>query len=572
MSANLLQYNGQDILDAKLSDSNGILQNVQMNLGSVIVWGGVDPVDPVDPIDPSSFAITPDPITIGSTQWSFTKGQGRGDSFTEIVSRESEDNGATWIERNKTYYTSFATKTDVYGNGIIAGVSGSWVWYKNIDIPESDWIQKDISNIPGGFVGGGINFLNFDEYNSEFIINKDLGRDLYTSDNLAIFNSVNSSTQNPLRSLIAATTIINNGSLYVAYGEAVNGDDTPSGYGLASSPDLLNWSYAGDTPFIFYDFVYFKNAWFATATDSSGGISVKAFVMRLYRSTDFISWTEISLSDITIGTSNSGNIIVSGNRLIIMSSSLCYESTDGLSFSKFYLPFNVFDYTGTLIKSRSSLLSQADSLGSDSYRFRNMEYLESGGKVISWGESPITQKPVLEYPSSSKYNSLIGFTQYGNATSLNEDGFQINNTSVFFEGFYLRRSGVYYTEFTLNANADGVISPKIGVDIPFHNFLTTNGLTYALLENNKITTSNTDVAVDYQFSDSDVIGVLFDIDSGTVSFYSNGNLIESVSGLATEALWTQKVSSTRGSVLMNIGNEEFKHNDSSATAWADEWI
>ncbi|MCP4101117.1 MAG: hypothetical protein GY750_06795, partial [Lentisphaerae bacterium] len=36
---NNLQYNGQGILDVKYSDANSILQNVQMNLGSVIVWG-----------------------------------------------------------------------------------------------------------------------------------------------------------------------------------------------------------------------------------------------------------------------------------------------------------------------------------------------------------------------------------------------------------------------------------------------------------------------------------------------------------------------------------------------------
>ena len=37
---NLIQYNGQDILDVKYSDSNSVLQNVEMNLGSVPVWGG----------------------------------------------------------------------------------------------------------------------------------------------------------------------------------------------------------------------------------------------------------------------------------------------------------------------------------------------------------------------------------------------------------------------------------------------------------------------------------------------------------------------------------------------------
>ncbi len=38
MGTNLIQYNGQDILDVKYSDANSILQDVEMNLGSVIVW------------------------------------------------------------------------------------------------------------------------------------------------------------------------------------------------------------------------------------------------------------------------------------------------------------------------------------------------------------------------------------------------------------------------------------------------------------------------------------------------------------------------------------------------------
>jgi len=42
MGTNLIQYNGQDILDAKYSDANSILQDVQMNLGSVTVWGGTE--------------------------------------------------------------------------------------------------------------------------------------------------------------------------------------------------------------------------------------------------------------------------------------------------------------------------------------------------------------------------------------------------------------------------------------------------------------------------------------------------------------------------------------------------
>ena len=37
---NLIQYNGQDILDVAYSDSNSVLQNVEMNLGSAPVWGG----------------------------------------------------------------------------------------------------------------------------------------------------------------------------------------------------------------------------------------------------------------------------------------------------------------------------------------------------------------------------------------------------------------------------------------------------------------------------------------------------------------------------------------------------
>ena len=40
MSTDLIQYNGQDILDVKYSDSNSVLQNVEMNLGSTPVWGG----------------------------------------------------------------------------------------------------------------------------------------------------------------------------------------------------------------------------------------------------------------------------------------------------------------------------------------------------------------------------------------------------------------------------------------------------------------------------------------------------------------------------------------------------
>ena len=40
MSTDLIQYNGQDILDVAYSDSNSVLQNVEMNLGSVTVWGG----------------------------------------------------------------------------------------------------------------------------------------------------------------------------------------------------------------------------------------------------------------------------------------------------------------------------------------------------------------------------------------------------------------------------------------------------------------------------------------------------------------------------------------------------
>ncbi len=38
MGTNLIQYYGQDILDVKYSDANSILQDVEMNLGSVIVW------------------------------------------------------------------------------------------------------------------------------------------------------------------------------------------------------------------------------------------------------------------------------------------------------------------------------------------------------------------------------------------------------------------------------------------------------------------------------------------------------------------------------------------------------
>ncbi|MCP3674968.1 MAG: hypothetical protein GY829_10940, partial [Gammaproteobacteria bacterium] len=42
ISNNLIQYNGQDILDVKYSDQNSVLQDVEMRLGSTVVWGGVE--------------------------------------------------------------------------------------------------------------------------------------------------------------------------------------------------------------------------------------------------------------------------------------------------------------------------------------------------------------------------------------------------------------------------------------------------------------------------------------------------------------------------------------------------
>ncbi len=42
ISNNLIQYNGQDILDVKYSDQDSVLQDVEMRLGNVVVWGGVE--------------------------------------------------------------------------------------------------------------------------------------------------------------------------------------------------------------------------------------------------------------------------------------------------------------------------------------------------------------------------------------------------------------------------------------------------------------------------------------------------------------------------------------------------
>jgi len=40
MGTNLIQYNGQDILDVKYSDQDSVLQDVEMRIGSTVVWGG----------------------------------------------------------------------------------------------------------------------------------------------------------------------------------------------------------------------------------------------------------------------------------------------------------------------------------------------------------------------------------------------------------------------------------------------------------------------------------------------------------------------------------------------------
>lgn len=518
--------------------------------------------------DFSGFTHTPDPQWIDDRWWSFTTFIRDTPPVVGILSKSSIDNAVTWVDNNTTFHTSFAIGTDHFINNIIGGVGGSFVNHKDLSTG-ADWIFTNVSSLAGGFIVGGINLLHSDETNNLFILNKAQGRDLYTSTDLVTYTPINGVTENDLtlnNRLIEANWIVYVGGQYVAYGVKVSGSlGVPDTYGTASSADLITWAQETPDVPIFFDISYFNGAYLGVHVAAS---NAKTDIVSVWRSTDFINWTQQVIPDADQGSSIEDVIVESGTYSII-SNSQVFKSADGITFTTTNLKFNLIP-TVAEATGRGPKLSLA---GDPSIALaRTVDYDEFGGKILGWSTG-FENNPTLIYPLSNPANEVVGFTSSAalSGAGVSGNGFIITDSTAK-QGFYLHKLGVRYFEATILSHP-ATISGKIGIVAPAANFFSGLNITSVQLSSTGlIETTSGDLPVSYTMEANQVIGFIVNFITAEVIIKVDDIILATIPNLATSVLWTQLITASNAGIKLNVGQDAFIYPQVSTVPWADEYL
>lgn len=495
-----------------------------------------------------------------------------------VVSTKSEDNGVDYlitnIDGSGTVNVTLRPRPTRSGLAIGLFFQAAVILYKDADAP---WDTSGVSDLGiGGFGGGTLHNISFADTVDEFIvINGSSGsaKDIYTTSDFIDFVSPPGPVSNSITSDNEVFTIYYIGGQYVAYGFYVIAGVTqvPNEIRTATSADLITWVHqtvnlprhdtALRTPFL--DMAYFSGRYYVNVYT---GVAETARELEIWSSSDGITWTQDTTPSI---------VGIEGLRWLITTTAIeldtpshVFRSTDGTTWSA-TLKLNQLYATAGAKGNMQSITSAPDHIEmSDGYD-ANVD----SGRIIQLTE--MNAVPTLGYPGSAPAGAIIGFARdsfehnmvnpWRIGSHLLSDGFDIRSTFAT-TGFYARNSGNYYFEYTL---IDAGSSPlnDIGARILGEDHYSGANEISVHLREDTIVKSLGNVAVAFTPTDDQVIGFLFDFTAQTLIIAVDGVTLHTATSIENGRSWIVDCDQVDGTVHLNVGQEAFIHNGTSATAW-----
>lgn len=516
----------------------------------------------------SGFDVIPSPMYIGGNWWSFcdaVNGTPSGEIATSITQLESElstDSGVSWTIENTTASSGFNRVISASGNNLLLSVvnNSSTYSYKDISTSDNDWTDVDQTTLSGGFASGVYHSIEYDEDNSVFILCKADGGDIYTSANLTTWTPINGVSENGLSSLMEAYLVVRVGGQYVAHGVDLVDSSLRR---VATSSDLLNWTLVTATIPVMLDIRYFSSGYLGVVNSGSGGITNR--IVQVWRSTDFITWTQQTLPDVTTG-STFDRVWVESGMYELLSSTQVFSTTNGTTFTTTELKYNIEGIPSleSLAFVRGKQHKLSTSTPPDRIMMRTVNHREFGGKVIQW-TTGLSGTPTLRFPSSHAYGATVGFIGASAilGSGIKDGGFTIVNAAKA-EGFYLHRTGIRYFEIEVKASGTG----KFGIHIPARDHFSGLNTTFVLLSSTgQVETSAGNLPVSYSMSQGQVIGFVVNFITAQVEIYVNNVLLTTIPNLSTSVAWTQYIECPSCELKMNIGQDPFVYTISGVSDW-----
>lgn len=512
-----------------------------------------------------------------------------------LLSHESTDNGENFVVTNITEgFVTFSVTIishlitpTVSGGDLIMRRSGIFVQYKD---GTNDWASRSMSSVPGGSFGGGTLFgAVYDETNDEFIIIKTgTGADIFTTTDFVNFTSPPLGNPTSLLSAGNFETLLGVhriGSNYVAYG-------IPEGLSpeirSATSTDLSNWTLqttnlprptdTGPAGIYNENLAFFNNLYIIYFRDRA--TVSDPFKLEIHTSSDGLTWTQASIPALPGDDEEQVYTVLITNVFIeILTASHTYRSSNGTTWVSELLENNIIGRNATsehLGKAKGYLGDT--NAGPDHISLANVHTLQLGGKILELTQTNAT--PTLGYPSTAPEGATVGWIQNDfNIDQIVDDGFTIQRPSAFSgstsaQCLYAKNNadGTRYFEITVLRSA-GVLN-KVGMRVLGDVFIDdyTNPITNRVsffLGNDQVDTPNgTDITgITHTHTTGQIIGFLINLATGSCDITVDGVALTTVASLNITRSWVIECDVDDGNFFLNVGQETFTHNTTSATSW-----
>lgn len=561
-------------------------------------------------------AKTPVPLYVNGAWWAFQQEERPTAPKFGIISRKSTDNGVTWAEDSKDYFTLRPSSVEeifngpAFGSSLLAATTtaGNFgdIMYKDLDTPASSWIEVDtFSEVPPLSKSKSSPKVSYDSFNSKFIINflnistaPQHWHFVTTTDFVTYVDAgpsdfgVGGSGAN--FELFGIVHLHTDGSgLHIAHVKE-HGSSGNSFFSTYTSSDFVTWTQVvnGSDFFNFRDIRYFKGKWLGVRDLSLNNVNNPAFF--LYTSTDLLAWDLVDIDrsdeDLVLSPFQAKDIVATKDRVAYIDDGELVETTDGIIFTAIKneqrLAPDVTVFTlelGAAFKSldfnvKGKYINDSTVDGPTVALQATVSHEDQGGKLLSWSGSLVVKPSLAFNPSGDTHGAIVGFTGDANhnGTGIADGGFSIHGTEAtfFFDSYlnYMFNDGIRQWEATITEGTDFLLGMRFLVSEQG-----TFGNTQVLLSNGPsqlVSTHTNNTPVSFGDYDGMTIGVVHNIPAGTIQFYVDGVLIIDFTPVLTGAtMWAPYIDVLQSpKVSVNIGQDTFKFPIAGTIPWANEYL
>lgn len=513
----------------------------------------------------------------------------------ETLTAYSTDTAQNWTVENVTPTAIGATPTyrpedaalQVVAGGLSVCANGQYIWTRS-STPVDNWRRIDVQTLPNLYSNdpGHVTSIRYDDNLAVFIVNIDLGADIYTTPDFVTFTRKGSNGQpNDATDLMSVQTVRWIAPNYVASGyNAITEEKV-----IATSADLVTWAAIPSTPQVGAakdDWTYVNGYYYLFGSPAE--------VLVGFRSADGVNWTQLALGS-SIGSGLIGRPFVMNNMIEVNAGPWNFRSTNGTTWTRqrieyhpFYTPYaRTKGQLDSVAAAGSHIMLRTGPHAEDATKDDTFIGNTVKGKVLrftSWRNSNAT----LRYPSGADYGKDIGVL--GDLSSgISDAGFKMRAGAGVAGSFRGRNTGDRYAEVKITAlQYEGSLTAVLGVAAAVGTG-ETSGLSSVLVTGagelytrsrwecsgdslsgpqTVFNVGNEDPQnVPYSLVAGDVIGLYCDFDNSRITLSRNGEDVVTVEGIDTSKVWYLFFGTDLADLKINLGQEAFEYKPTGAQNW-----